>query len=57
MTDILPCPFCGTTDDLQPSSSDVACYKCGANGPVCDSMEEAIDEWNRVAALVQKETT
>lgn len=58
MTDkpkLLSCPFCGGTD-LDPRMAldhkgnvNAGCYDCGAIGPDCNSIEEAIAAWNKRA--------
>lgn len=31
MTDLKPCPFCGSFTDLEPEDTRVKCYSCGAS--------------------------
>lgn len=44
------CPFCGSGEISAPHPSDintwVSCLTCMADGPVKDSMPEAITAWN-----------
>lgn len=57
MTGLKPCPFAckGKTVsvyDFQnyytlPWRWRVKCDKCGAEGPIADSKQQAIDAWNR----------
>lgn len=59
--ELLPCPFCGTSDLLgfEPSHEGgwtiVKCRKCGGSGPAgrATSDQEATAWWNRRALLVQ----
>ena len=50
-----PCPFCGENAELEWALIDsnrkvhVWCAKCGADGPLADSMEEATAVWNKRA--------
>ena len=48
--ELLPCPFCGSTD-MQTSSNGIeSCFLvcgCGAEGPACFSYVEALEAWNR----------
>lgn len=53
MTELKPCPFCGSThwsdwhagDKIHPWTTD--CMECGASGPWADTEEEAKRLWNR----------
>lgn len=56
MAELKPCPFCeGKTVSIYdyqnyytlPYHWRVKCDKCGAEGPIADSKEEAIDAWNK----------
>ena len=57
MAELKPCPFCGDKDLIDYEYQNyysspycrlrVACRKCGARGPLCDSKEQAIDAWNK----------
>lgn len=53
MTELKPCPFCGSTYlQVVGSSGDdesysVECWGCDASGGSCATKEAAIDEWNR----------
>lgn len=52
--DILSCPFCGH-DDVEVSEVEIRryaidCPVCGCLGPVMDSVEDAVNRWNRVHA-------
>jgi Lar family restriction alleviation protein len=54
MTDLLPCPFCGSParDDLLPHSSGpgwVQCSSCEVDQHMSDTLEEAVARWNRRA--------
>jgi Lar family restriction alleviation protein len=57
MTDLLPCPFCGSTNlryDFAGSQGYIECNECGTQGPcdlraadpICDD-DAACDAWNR----------
>lgn len=52
MTELLPCPFCGESSDLEVDNSDhnrstwVICHGCGARGAIMLSYEQAVKEWN-----------
>jgi len=65
MTDLLPCPFCGSSTlryDFCGSQGYIQCDECDAPGPcderaadpICDG-EAACNAWNRRAALTQPE--
>lgn len=57
MSDLKPCPFCGSTDILYfdnsgytigPSLSyGMFCTGCGAHTELHDTLDEAIKAWNR----------
>lgn len=46
---VLPCPFCGSSD-LRPEGqrlqASVECLSCGAEGQICRTLPEAITAWN-----------
>jgi|APGre2960657404_1045060.scaffolds.fasta_scaffold102518_2 Lar family restriction alleviation protein len=60
---LMCCPFCGKSDkDMHDNQFAVSltsygglsggcflvqCHWCGANGPLADSKEDAIAEWNK----------
>ena len=53
MSDLKPCPFCGSDDVQVYNSSFVECKNCWATGPIFenpddedDGTDEAIDSWN-----------
>jgi Lar family restriction alleviation protein len=52
--ELLPCPFCGgdaQTDFIEHIFSYlIECYVCDAQGPICETKEEAIAAWNTRAA-------
>jgi hypothetical protein len=63
--DLLPCPFCGSTNlryEFAGSQGYIECNDCGTAGPgderaadpICD-MDAAYLAWNRRAALAQPE--
>ncbi len=65
MTDLLPCPFCGSSNlryEFCGSQGYIECNECGTQGPcderaadpICD-LDAACDAWNRRAALAQPE--
>lgn len=44
------CPFCGGEAEVVETlfyDYKVACEKCGASTPLCDSEEMAVEAWNR----------
>ena len=53
---LLPCPFCGTVPSRTGSGFGnlpdgrrgryLVCVKCGAEGPLGDSVKGALDAWN-----------
>ncbi len=47
--EIKPCPFCGSKDLIFSFHSMpwVHCCVCLVDGPVSDSLEGALDEWNK----------
>lgn len=53
MSELLPCPFCGYSDDLVCELSDrdgmfiVECPSCGASSAYNNSEVECMDRWNR----------
>lgn len=56
MTELEPCPFCGShgndiyVDEFWERYDKpyfVTCHGCGANGPYADKKEKAIESWNR----------
>lgn len=44
MSDLSPCPFCGTSDKLRAASKDITCYNCWAIGP---TSSRPIEAWNK----------
>lgn len=51
-----PCPFCGSSRDdfvsLVEYKADVyrvKCFECGAESGKCETILDAVDEWNRRA--------
>ena len=47
---LMPCPFCGRTDNLNWQPSWVCCDGCGALGPAVRFSGAAIAAWNRRVA-------
>lgn len=65
MVDLLPCPFCGSTNlryEFAGSQGYIECNECGTQGPCderaadphCDT-DAAYEAWNRRAALARPE--
>jgi hypothetical protein len=65
MTDLLPCPFCGSSTlryEFCGSQGYIECNECGTQGPcderaadpICD-LDAACDAWNRRTALAEPE--
>ena len=49
MGDLLPCPFCGSTNVGEPIRRrplQVACIDCGGEGPEALTHDDARDRWN-----------
>ena len=49
MGDLLPCPFCGSTNVGEPIRRrplQVACVDCGGEGPEALTHDDARDRWN-----------
>lgn len=48
MTDLKPCPFCGSneTDPINGDRCWIACLTCWAEGPSADTPEDAAERWN-----------
>jgi len=48
--EIKPCPFCGKNEgeDLNVADVDcvIRCMNCGAIGPPCEQLSDAIEAWN-----------
>lgn len=42
--DLMPCPFCGDTNNLRTGLIDVICQNCWAIGPTSD---EPVKAWNK----------
>jgi Lar family restriction alleviation protein len=60
MADLKPCPFCGCSVSILSERRDyiaIYCKGCRADGPICDSWEQAISAWNRRAQDVRGEAT
>lgn len=55
--ELKPCPFCGNKVVYKRQFSEslfgaiwnwnVKCFNCIAEGPICDTEQEAISAWNR----------
>lgn len=50
MTELKPCPFCGS-EDVQLTGTDltgwyVICWDCGGRGGLAHRQEKAIEKWN-----------
>ena len=58
MTELKPCPFCGSTNVKIMTNGEgwwVECLKCGAMSGIGEySDDEAIETWNRRAALFER---
>lgn len=56
MTNLKPCPFCGTAPRLsgEPGFKSVSCPGCWAEGPwaVGTETHQAIEKWNQRASTV-----
>jgi Lar family restriction alleviation protein len=53
--DLLPCPFCGSTnvgEPLRRRPLQVACIDCGAEGPEAHTVDEARTMWNTHATTL-----
>lgn len=66
MDKLKPCPFCGATEEEQDVNVGwvigddmwiVSCDNCGACGPEVDSGAGAIEAWNRMASVTDRERT
>lgn len=48
------CPFCGSAQVLMIELDDARwaanCHACGATGPTCDGVDEAMAAWNHTLA-------
>lgn len=52
------CPFCKSTQaypHLRKSPCQVRCGTCGAEGPEAQSVDDAIDRWNRLNGKAKKD--
>lgn len=55
MNELMPCPFCGRTDNLHFERYQcdglwwgyIECTECVCSGPVGKLKKDAIDAWNR----------
>jgi Lar family restriction alleviation protein len=47
--ELLPCPFCGKSDNVACASTFVECANCGGLGPDGPDPNDAIAAWNRRA--------
>lgn len=54
--ELKPCPFCGSKEVYRgtfalgpnmPWNFNIKCMDCFAEGPICDTEQEAISAWNR----------
>lgn len=60
MTDLQPCPFCGSTNlyyEYERPQGYICCSKCGAEGPRDGGTSDETGRlaWNRRAALAEPE--
>ena len=46
MSDLKPCPFCGSRDGIMPCDYRVTCRRCSATGPNGDSVSQAMRLWD-----------
>jgi Lar family restriction alleviation protein len=58
--DLLPCPFCGSTNvGLHPYDNDtwgkIECKACGSSGTPCSSVDTINAAWNRRVAAAAKD--
>lgn len=53
ITELKPCPFCGTSDPVlfycDDEAFDIICVKCKVGTPIYNNKKEAIDTWNKRA--------
>ena len=53
---IMSCPFCGSAFDPNVSHTPpegkecIECHYCGAKGPACDTLDDAVIAWNTRAS-------
>ena len=53
MIDLKPCPFCGSKivylENFKPYAFLywIECGRCGASGERCETVDKAVDAWNR----------